>query len=131
MRLEMRGFLLQLGVALTIELDYEHGGGITFDHRDLAGESGLRPRQVDEHAAHELDRGGIGLEDHGSRGHGGDQLVELKQDESGSDRSRYKTERGFEQRSQGAFGRYQQPGRIELDVGFEQLIERIAGGAPP
>ena len=38
-RLQAVGLLRQLGVALAVELDHEHGGGIAFDHRDLARRS--------------------------------------------------------------------------------------------
>ena len=38
--LEAIGFLHQLGVALAVVLDHEHGGGIAFDHRDLARKPG-------------------------------------------------------------------------------------------
>ena len=129
--LEALGLLLQLRIGLAVVLDHEHGGGIAFDHRDLAREAWLRSRQIDQHATHQLDRGGIGLEDHRRRGHGCDELVELKQHQTGPGRSRHEPEGDLEQCGQRAFGRDQQPGGIELGVGFEQLVERIAGGTTP
>ncbi len=123
--------LLQLEVGLAVELDGEDGGGIAVDEGDLGGVAGLGAGEVDQHPVHQLDGGGLGFEDGLGGGHRFDEVVELEEDEGGAPGDGLQLQGGGEDGGEGALRGSEKAGGVELAVRFEELVERVAGGAAP
>ena len=119
----------QLDLGRAVVFDRQNRLRVALDEADLAGVAGLLARQLDQHAVHQLDGGGLRLQDRRSHRHRFDQVVELQERQRRHAGRRHQPDGDIQRGRQRALRRDDQPGGIKV-VG-QELVERVASRAQP